>query len=39
MVPSGKAFIFWILVLALSNGRDKNEAENPAMALAAILEV
>jgi len=27
------------LVLALSKGRDKKEAENPAIALAAILEI
>lgn len=33
-VPSGNAFIFYILVLALSNGNDMNEAKNPLPALA-----
>lgn len=37
--PSGPAFYFYILVLALSKGSDINAAKNPDPALASILVV
>ena len=33
-LPSAPFFIFCILVFALSNGSEKNDAKNPATALA-----
>lgn len=33
-LPSGPFFIFCILVLALSKGKEKNEAKNPETPLA-----